>query len=448
MTQTRTRWRRQLPILLLGALLAAFLAPSSTAHAETLILVQAGDSLSSIAFDHGVTVDALMVANGLTDPDLVYMGQELVIPVDGGVPTTTAPPLVVTVEYGESLSIIAARHGVTVSAIMEENDLTDPDRIYVGQVLTIPNPVVPTTTAPPTTTLPSLVVTVEYGDSLSVIAGRYGVSVQAIVEANGITNPDRLSVGQSLVIPGVAPPVDPEAPSTDYGPVIVDGRGWGHGRGMGQYGALGYAIDEGWTRDQILDHYYGGTVAGNVGVQEIGVRLLAHDGGATSVYVEDALLGLIGDGSDWMQVSDHAVRVDLLGSDDRWEVSVAPSCAGPFTGTGVVLEGSVIRILPAHMAVPSPPTTTVPPLSLRPRLEKLASAPRSSPAPTITTQGAFLKLPVTVLSPGPELPAEKTTITPRSASAFVATLVGSLGSKEAILEGEPWILATAANNPL
>ena len=40
-----------------------------------------------------------------------------------------------------------------------------------------------------------------------------------------------------------------------------------------------------------------------------------------------------------------------------------------------------------------------------------------------------MKLPVTVLSPGPELPAENTTITPRSASAFVATLVGSLGSK-------------------
>ena len=357
MTNSHSCRMRRSAAAVVVLLATTWLSPAVHVSAETVVLVQAGDSLSSIAFDHGVTVDALMAANGLTNPDLVYMGQELVIPVDGGVPTTTAPPLVVTVEYGESLSIIAARHGVTVSAIMEENDLTDPDRIYVGQVLTIPNPVVPTTTAPPTTTLPSLVVTVEYGDSLSAIAGRYGVSVQAIVEANGITNPDRLSVGQSLVIPGVAPPVDPEAPSTDYGTVIVDGRGWGHGRGMGQYGALGYAIDEGWTRDQILDHYYGGTVAGNVGVQEIGVRLLAHDGEATSVYVEDALLGLIGDGSDWMQVSDHAVRVDLLGSDDRWEVSVAPSCAGPFTGTGVVLEGSVIRILPAHMAVPSPPTT-------------------------------------------------------------------------------------------
>ena len=400
MTYSRTRRGRQLTVVLVMSLVASAVLPAASVGADLSVLVQAGDSLSSIAFDHGITVDALMVANGLTDPDLVYMGQELVIPDDGGVPTMTTPPLVVTVEYGESLSIIAARHGVTVSAIMEENDLTDPDRIYVGQVLTIPNPVVPTTTAPPTTTLPSLVVTVEYGDSLSVIAGRYGVSVQAIVEANGITNPDRLSVGQSLVIPGVAPPVDPEAPSTDYGTVIVDGRGWGHGRGMGQYGALGYAIDEGWTRDQILDHYYGGTVAGNVGVQEIGVRLLAHDGEATSVYVEDALLGLIGDGSDWMQVSDHAVRVDLLGSDDRWEVSVAPSCAGPFTGTGVVLEGSVIRILPAHMAVPSPPTTTTvaPTTTTTPPTTTTTTATTTvAPTTTITTTVA----PTTTLPPDP-----------------------------------------------
>ena len=46
MTQTRTRRRRQLPILLVGALLATFLVPSSTAHAEMAVLVEAGDSLS------------------------------------------------------------------------------------------------------------------------------------------------------------------------------------------------------------------------------------------------------------------------------------------------------------------------------------------------------------------------------------------------------------------
>ena len=130
MTNSHSRRMHRSAAAVVVLLAATWLSPAVHVSAETVVLVQAGDSLSSIAFDHGVTVDALMTANGLTDPDLVYMGQELVIPDDGGVPTTTVPPLVVTVEYGESLSIIAARHGLMVSAIMEENDLTP-----VGQTL-------------------------------------------------------------------------------------------------------------------------------------------------------------------------------------------------------------------------------------------------------------------------------------------------------------------------
>ena len=46
------------------------------------------------------------------------------------------------------------------------------------------------------------------------------------------------------------------------GNVEIGGHGYGHGRGLSQYGALGYAVDYGSTWQQILDHYYGGTVAG------------------------------------------------------------------------------------------------------------------------------------------------------------------------------------------
>ena len=42
------------------------------------------------------------------------------------------------------------------------------------------------------------------------------------------------------------------------------GHGWGHGRGLGQYGSLGYALNHGWTWERILDHYYGGTVLGDL----------------------------------------------------------------------------------------------------------------------------------------------------------------------------------------
>jgi SpoIID/LytB domain protein len=59
--------------------------------------------------------------------------------------------------------------------------------------------------------------------------------------------------------------------------IIVEGRGWGHGRGLSQWGSLGYAVDHGWTSAQILDHYYGGTTAGSVEPTDISVHLTAKD---------------------------------------------------------------------------------------------------------------------------------------------------------------------------
>ena len=88
------------------------------------------------------------------------------------------------------------------------------------------------------------------GDTLSGIAEDHGISLQELLDANNLDVNDIIYVGQQLTIPGV------EEYVTSYGDLVVEGRGWGHGRGMGQYGSLGYAIDEGWTRDQILEHFY------------------------------------------------------------------------------------------------------------------------------------------------------------------------------------------------
>ena len=238
-------------------------------------------------------------------------GQELVIP---GVSAAARlkGPTVVAVRSGDSLSEIAAIHGVSVASLMAANDLDDPDLLQVGQLLTIPG------TSPSTTTLPPLVVTVVSGESLSVIAARYHLTVGALAAANGITDPNRLSVGQDLVIPGrTAPPKY----SVDYGPIRVDGRGWGHGRGMGQYGALGYAVDEGWTRDAILDHYYGGTIAGIVPDVEIGVRLLGRDGKSTTVHVDDALLAVAGSTGAWTLLDASTAQITLDGDADRYSRS-------------------------------------------------------------------------------------------------------------------------------
>ena len=58
------------------------------------------------------------------------------------------------------------------------------------------------------------------------------------------------------VVPGPA-----SAQGDDPVLVPVNGRGWGHGRGMSQWGAQGYALDHGWNSAQILDHYYANTSA-------------------------------------------------------------------------------------------------------------------------------------------------------------------------------------------
>ena len=61
------------------------------------------------------------------------------------------------------------------------------------------------------------------------------------------------------------------------------GHGWGHGRGMGQYGALGYAVDYGWSYQQIVAHFYGGTsLQGGTPNSTIGVELTALTARASS----------------------------------------------------------------------------------------------------------------------------------------------------------------------
>ena len=74
------------------------------------------------------------------------------------------------------------------------------------------------------------------------------------------------------------------APS-DVVAVVVDGTGFGHGRGMSQWGAYGWAVDYGATWDQIVEHYYRGTVMGDIAsTDRISVRLLGLDN-APSVAV-------------------------------------------------------------------------------------------------------------------------------------------------------------------
>jgi LysM repeat protein len=101
-------------------------------------VVQPGESLGQIAAEYGIDPVALADANNITNGNLIRVGQQLVIP---GV--TERQALEVRgerhiVQTGESLSMIAAQYGVSVETIMAANALDDPNTIVVGQELLIP----------------------------------------------------------------------------------------------------------------------------------------------------------------------------------------------------------------------------------------------------------------------------------------------------------------------
>ncbi len=150
--------------------------------------VALGDTLKSLAARFGTTVDVLLSLNpSITNPNVIYEGQKLTVPAGGGSPP---PPVtqIYTVQRGDTLRIIAARFGTTVDALLRANpQITNPNLIYVGQVISIPTPVT--------------YYTVQRGDTLRIIAARFGTTVDSLLALNPqIYNPNLIYVGQVIRI--------------------------------------------------------------------------------------------------------------------------------------------------------------------------------------------------------------------------------------------------------
>lgn len=133
--------RSYVAVAALGTFVAV--ATAGTGH----YTVQPGDTLSAIAARTGVPLSDLVEANDLSDPHHIRAGQELALGPDGpgdsgGSPEGGSPgedDAVHEVQSGETLSEVAARYRTSARAIARASRLTDPNRVRVGQRLVIPN---------------------------------------------------------------------------------------------------------------------------------------------------------------------------------------------------------------------------------------------------------------------------------------------------------------------
>ena len=182
--------------------------PSTSTTTAATYTVKAGDTLGQIAANHQTSVNQLVQLNKLANPNLIYVGQVLTIKqATSASQSTTAAPAkpastaTYTVKAGDTLSQIAASHGTSYQNLASLNHLSNPNEIYVGQTLKLQattNTSTQTTTSTPAASTNQGTYTVKAGDTLSAIAAAHGTSYEALAQANGISNPNEIYVGQTL----------------------------------------------------------------------------------------------------------------------------------------------------------------------------------------------------------------------------------------------------------
>lgn len=145
--------------------------------------IQSGDTLSGIASSYGTTIAALQSANNISNPDRINVGQVLRIWGSGTSSTYT-------VQAGDTLSHIASRYDTTVSALQNFNGISNKDVIYAGQKLDVKGST--------GSAAEKQYHTVKSGDTVSALSSNYGSSQFQIVNWNHLASADKIFTGQIL----------------------------------------------------------------------------------------------------------------------------------------------------------------------------------------------------------------------------------------------------------
>ena len=150
--------------------------------------VKRGDTLWGIAKKFGVTVSAVVNANNIRNPNLIYVGEVFIIPH-----MTSAESFgytLYTVRRGDTLWGISRKFDTSINSIVALNGIENPNLIYAGEVFKIPS----------AHSEQAVIYTVKRGDTLWGISRKFGTTVENLVKLNSVKNPNLIYVGEKLII--------------------------------------------------------------------------------------------------------------------------------------------------------------------------------------------------------------------------------------------------------
>lgn len=147
-------------------------------------VVASGDTLKALAARFGTTLEYLLSLNpDITNANVIYEGQRLIYPANGGSPLPSGRTYIV--QSGDTLKKIAAWTGTSLELLRQANpQISNANLIYVGQVLNLPAGVNS--------------YTVQKGDTLKKIAAKFGTTLESLTSLNGLPDPNRIYIGQVL----------------------------------------------------------------------------------------------------------------------------------------------------------------------------------------------------------------------------------------------------------
>ena len=157
------------------------------------IIIPRGATLSELAIEYNTTIARLVELNNISNPNLIYAGETLVIPIASQESNANGVKTIpYIVQSGDTLSKIAREFDTTVEILASINNISNVNLIFTGELL-----YVPTSNA---NDLSHTLYVVKRGDTLWGISRRFGVSISKIVILNRISNPNLIFPGNVLRI--------------------------------------------------------------------------------------------------------------------------------------------------------------------------------------------------------------------------------------------------------